>query len=62
LAKRGGTSHSAISRIESGHHAATPETLLKLASALDMRLVIGFERGPKTAPEHDLVVFGYTQR
>ena len=58
LAKRVGTSHSAISRIESGQHAATPETLRKLATALDMRLVIGFEHGPKNAPTRDLVVFG----
>jgi len=58
LAKRVGTSHSAISRIESGQHAATPETLRKLATALDRRLVIGFERGPKKTPERDLVVFG----
>ena len=58
LAKRVGTSHSAISRIESGHHAATPETLRKLATALDMRLVIGFERGPTKTPKRDLVVFG----
>jgi hypothetical protein len=35
-----------------------PETLRKLATALDMRLVIGFERGPKNAPKRDLVVFG----
>lgn len=58
LAKRVGTSHSAISRLESGQHTATPETLRKLATALDMRLVIGFERGPKKAPTRDLVVFG----
>ena len=58
LAKRVGTSHSAISRIESGHHAASPETLRKLATALDMRLVIGFERGRRKAPKRDLVVFG----
>lgn len=58
LAKRVGTSHSAISRIESGQHAATPETLRKLATALDRRLVIGFERGPKKTPKRDLVVFG----
>ena len=58
LAERIGTSHSAISRIESGQHTATPETLRKLAAALDMRLVIGFEHGPKKNPERDLIVFG----
>ena len=58
LAKRVGTSHSAISRIESGQHAANPETLRKLATALEMRLVMGFERGSMAAPKRDLVVFG----
>jgi len=57
LAKRVGTSHSAISRLESGQHTAT-RTLRKLATAPDMRLVIGFEHGPKKNPERDLDVFG----
>ena len=42
LAARMGTSHSAISRIESGQHATTVETLRRLATALDTRLVVGF--------------------
>src|SRR5438105_1709667 len=57
LAAKVGTSHSAISRLESGRHAASSETLRKLALALDMRLVIGFERGSKQAPKRDLVTF-----
>jgi transcriptional regulator with XRE-family HTH domain len=40
LAKRMGTSHSAISRIESGQHPTTVPTLRRLATALDTHLVI----------------------
>lgn len=42
LAKRMGTSHSAISRIESGQHPTTVQTLRRLATALDTHLVVGF--------------------
>jgi ribosome-binding protein aMBF1 (putative translation factor) len=42
LAKRMGTSHSAISRIESGQHSTTVQTLHRLATALDTHLVVGF--------------------
>jgi transcriptional regulator with XRE-family HTH domain len=42
LAKRMGTSHSAISRIESGQHPTTVQTLRRLADALDTHLVVGF--------------------
>lgn len=42
LAQRMGTSHSAISRIESGQHPTTVQTLRRLADALDTHLVIGF--------------------
>ena len=35
LAKRMATSHSAISRIESGQHPTTVQTLRRLAAALD---------------------------
>jgi ribosome-binding protein aMBF1 (putative translation factor) len=55
LAERMGTSHSAISRIESGQHATKPETLSRLAEALDMRLVMGFESGPAENPTRELV-------
>ncbi len=42
LAQRMGTSHSAISRIESGQHATTVQTLRRLAVALETNLVVGF--------------------
>jgi ribosome-binding protein aMBF1 (putative translation factor) len=43
LAKRMGTSHSVISRLESGRHSFSVATMLKVARAMDMKLVIGFE-------------------
>lgn len=43
LAKRVGTSYSQISRIESGRQRTSLETLLRIARALDLRMVIGFE-------------------
>jgi ribosome-binding protein aMBF1 (putative translation factor) len=55
LAKLVGTSHSAISRIESGQHKTSVETLRRIAKALNARLVVGFESGPLDQPEHDLV-------
>jgi len=42
LAERVGTSHSAISRIESGRHPTTVQTLRRLARALNTHLVVGF--------------------
>jgi transcriptional regulator with XRE-family HTH domain len=42
LAQRMGTSHSAISRIESGKHPTTVQTLRRLAEALGTHLVVGF--------------------
>ncbi len=55
LARRMGTSHSAISRIESGHHRTSVATLERLAQALEGRFVIGFETGPRDAPVRELV-------
>jgi ribosome-binding protein aMBF1 (putative translation factor) len=55
LAKRMGTSHSAISRIESGQHRTSVATLERLANALEVRFVIGFETGPRGAPVRELV-------
>lgn len=55
LAKRMGTSHSAISRIESGQHGTSVKTLQRLATALEMRFVMGFEHGPVEEPERELV-------
>lgn len=42
LAERVGTSHSAISRIETGQHATSVETLRRIASALNLDLVVKF--------------------
>jgi transcriptional regulator with XRE-family HTH domain len=42
LAELVGTSHSAISRLESGAHRPNVETLQKLAHAFKRQLVIGF--------------------
>jgi len=55
LARRVGTSHSAISRIESGRHKTSVETLQRLAHALGLRLVLGFESGPPGRPVRELI-------
>src|SRR5712691_4667118 len=55
LATRMGTSHSAISRIESGQHSTSVQTLQRLAAALEMRFVMGFEHGPPEKPVRELV-------
>lgn len=55
LAIRMGTSHSAISRIESGQHSTSVQTLQRLAAALEMRFVMGFEHGPAEKPVRELV-------
>ncbi len=54
LAGRVGTSHSAISRLESGRHKTSVETLQRIAEALGVRLVLGFESGPRDAPVREL--------
>lgn len=55
LAERMGTSNSAISRLESGRHRTSVATLERLAHALDLRFVMGFETGPCEAPLRELV-------
>ena len=55
LARRMGTSHSAVSRIESGRHKTSVDTLQRLAHALGLRLVLGFESGPPERPIRELV-------
>ena len=55
LARRMGTSHSAISRLESGQHRTSLATLERLARALEVRFVLGFETGPRNAPVRELV-------
>ena len=42
LAKRAGTSHSQVSRLESGQHHSSVATLEKIAEALDLELDITF--------------------
>ncbi len=51
-----GTTASAVSRIESGQHATSPQTVKKLADALGARAVLGFEFGSVKHPERELVV------
>jgi ribosome-binding protein aMBF1 (putative translation factor) len=55
LAERMGTSYSAISRIESGQHSTSVQTLQRLAAALEMRFVMGFEHGPAEKPVREFV-------
>ena len=47
LAERMGTSHSVISRIESGQHATSVRTLTRLAEAFATHLVVGFDDHPE---------------
>lgn len=55
LAERMGTSHSSISRIESGQHSTSVKTLQRLAESLEMRFVMGFEYGPENNLVRELV-------
>jgi ribosome-binding protein aMBF1 (putative translation factor) len=55
LAERMGTSHSAISRIESGQHSTNVDTLRRLAEALGLRLVLGFEGGSAEYPVREFI-------
>lgn len=55
LAGRMGTSHSAISRIESGQHSTSVQTLRRLGQALEMRFVMGFEYGSDDEAVQELV-------
>lgn len=55
LARRIGTSHTAISRLESGRHPTSVTTLQRVAAALELRLVIGFESGPEGRPRRELI-------
>ncbi len=59
LADRVGTSHSQISRIESGRHRTNLETLQRIAAALARTLVVGFETpGEDGRPQRDIVSLG----
>ena len=58
LADLVGTSNSQISRIESGRHRTNLDTLSRIAHALDLRLVLGFESTSAAGkPKRDLVAF-----
>lgn len=61
LAERMGTSHSVVSRLESGQHRFSFATMRKLAKALDTHLVYGFQdEAPNSksrrTPKRELVV------
>lgn len=55
LAERMVTTKSVISRIESGQHRTSTNTLRRLAEALDGHAVIGFEFGSDERHRPDLV-------
>jgi ribosome-binding protein aMBF1 (putative translation factor) len=55
LAERVGTSHSVISRIESGQHPSSVTTLRRLAAAFETHLVVGFNDTPEAIPDSELV-------
>jgi ribosome-binding protein aMBF1 (putative translation factor) len=55
LAKRVGTSHSVISRIESGQRPTSVTTLRRLADAFETHLVVGFDDQPKATDNSELV-------
>jgi ribosome-binding protein aMBF1 (putative translation factor) len=55
LAAKVGTSNTAISRLESGRHPTKPETLSRIAAAMNLRFVMGFESGPEDDPVRELV-------
>lgn len=55
LADRMGTTASVISRIESGQHRTSTETLRRLAEALGGHAVVGFEFGDSDQPDQELV-------
>lgn len=55
VADRMGTSYSAISRIESGQHPSKQETLARLADALEMSYVFGFEFEASGEPVTELI-------
>ncbi len=55
LAGRIGTTASAISRLESGQHMPSMETLRKLAHASGGHLLVGFEVPGEAAKDRELV-------
>jgi ribosome-binding protein aMBF1 (putative translation factor) len=55
LAERIGTSHSVISRIESGQDPTSVTTLRRLADAFETHLVVGFDDNPDKLTDAELV-------
>jgi len=55
LAERVGTSHSVISRIESGQYPTSVTTLRRLADAFGTHLVLGFDDQPEKLGQAGLV-------
>lgn len=55
LAERMGTTASVMSRIESGQHRTSTETLRRLAEALGGHAIVGFEFGTSAEPDQELV-------
>ncbi|MGI8616555.1 MAG: hypothetical protein ACR2L4_07225 [Actinomycetota bacterium] len=45
-----------MSRMESGRHKTSVATLQRVAQALDLRLVLGFESGPRERQVRELVI------
>lgn len=55
VAERAGTSHSFISKLESGTHIPTIPVLARIFAVLDERLLIGIERDtPDGEPEREI--------
>ncbi|HWM62766.1 MAG TPA: helix-turn-helix domain-containing protein [Solirubrobacterales bacterium] len=55
VAKRAGTSHSFISKVEGGNHMPTIPVLKRILTVLDEELLIGIERQvPDEEPEREL--------
>ena len=55
VARRAGTSHSFISKLESGEHIPTIPVLTRILAVLDEQLLIGIERNtPGQEPEREL--------
>jgi len=58
VATAAGTSHTAISRLESGTHTPSLETLRKIAVVLDEELLICFQRDIDGELERDFAAVG----
>lgn len=55
VAERAGTSHSFVSRLESGEHIPTIPVLKRILAVLDEQLLIGIERTtPGEEPEREI--------